>query len=212
MKINPVLYGTLVVMTFFGIIFGFQTTGLWSTSGKVSGSGEAIQPLADDVNSIKGWMTLEQISTIYNVPVSELLSNFNLPADTLPSTAIKDLENDTFEVTALREWLLSRNAPTETVQSTNIPITNPRNPTDIPQLQITATQTVTDHVVTPGTITGKTTFQELFDWGVPVDVVQKIIGGNLPDPSEVIKDYITTQGLEFSTIKTQLQIEVDSIK
>ena len=212
MKINPFLYGTLVVMTFLGIIFGFKAAGLWSTSGRVSGSGEAIQPLADDVNTIKGWMTLEQISTVYNVPVSELLSNFNIPADTLPSTAIKDLEDDTFEVTALREWLLRRNVPTKTVQSTNIPTTNPRNPTDLPQLLITATQTLTDHVVTPGTITGKTTFQELFDWGVPVDVVQKIIGGNLPDPSEVIKDYVTTQGLEFSTIKTQLQIEVDSIK
>jgi hypothetical protein len=107
MKINPFVYGVLVLVVFLGMIFGFQGAGVWSTSGKVGASGERIQPSAD-VNTIKGWMTLEQVSTTFNVPVAEILSAFNLPADTPASTALKDLESDTFDIPALRTWLQER--------------------------------------------------------------------------------------------------------
>ena len=108
MKINPFVYGTLVLIVFLGIIFSAQGLGFWSTSGKVDSSGQAIQPSAADVNTIKGWMTLEQVSTTFNVPVSEILSAFDLPTDTPASTALKDLESDTFDITALRTWLSER--------------------------------------------------------------------------------------------------------
>jgi len=105
MRINPFVYGVIVVALFMGIIYGFQGAGVWSTSGKVTGSGERIAPSASDVNSIKGWMTLEQVSTTFGVPVEEILSAFSLPSDTPASTALKDLESETFSVVALREWL-----------------------------------------------------------------------------------------------------------
>jgi hypothetical protein len=105
MRINPFVYGVIVVALFLGVIYGFQGAGVWSTSGKVTGSGERVAPSASDVNSIKGWMTLEQVSTTFGVPVEEILSAFSLPADTPSSTALKDLESETFSVTALREWL-----------------------------------------------------------------------------------------------------------
>ena len=105
MKINPYVFGLLVLAVFLGIIFGFQQAGVWSTSGKVDSSGRQIQPSAEDVNTIKGWMTLEQVSTSFNVPVADILSAFNLPADTPASTALKDLESDTFSVSTLRTWL-----------------------------------------------------------------------------------------------------------
>jgi hypothetical protein len=108
MKINPFVYGVLVLVVFLGVIFGFQGAGIWSTSGKVSGSGERIEPSAADVNSIKGWMTLEQISTTFNVPVADIISAFNLSVDTPASTALKDLESDAFDIPALRTWLQER--------------------------------------------------------------------------------------------------------
>ena len=108
MKINPFVYGVIVLTVFLGIIFSAQGLGFWSTSGKVDSSGQAIQPSAADVNTIKGWMTLEQVSTTFNVPVSEILSTFDLPTDTPASTALKDLESDTFDITALRTWLSER--------------------------------------------------------------------------------------------------------
>jgi hypothetical protein len=111
MRIKPIIYGVFVLVVFFGIILGFQAAGIWSTSGKVTASGEQAQPFAADVNTIKGWMTLEQVSTTFNVPVADLLKQFDLPSDTLPTTALKDLESDTFDITALRDWLQSRVAP-----------------------------------------------------------------------------------------------------
>ncbi len=108
MKINPFVYGVLVLVVFLGVIFGFQGADVWSTSGKVTTSGERIQPSAADVNTIKGWMTLEQVSTTFNVPVTDILSGFNLPADTPASTALKDLESDSFDITTLRTWLQER--------------------------------------------------------------------------------------------------------
>jgi hypothetical protein len=74
------------------------------------------------------------------------------------------------------------------------------------------TSAPTEHVTPEKTITGKTTFKELLDWGVPKDAVQKVIGADLPALSMVIKDYVTGKGLEFTTIKTQLQAEVDKVK
>lgn len=111
MRINPILYGVLVLTVFFGIILGFQAAGKWSISGKVTADGEAVQPFVADVNSIKGWMTLEQIATTFNVPLADLLKQFSLPADTPPTTAIKDLESDTFDTTSLRDWLQSLTQP-----------------------------------------------------------------------------------------------------
>jgi hypothetical protein len=108
MKINPLVYGVMVVIVFLGIIFGFQQAGVWSTSGKVTGSGQRVEPSAADVNTVKGWMTLEQVSTTYNVPVADILSAFDLPADTPASTALKDLESENFDIPTLRTWLQER--------------------------------------------------------------------------------------------------------
>jgi hypothetical protein len=108
MKINPFVYGVLVVVVFLGIILGFQQAGAWTTSGKISTSGQGVQPSAEDVNTIKGWMTIGQVSAAFNVPTSEILAAFNLPANTPAGTALKDLESDGFDIPTLRAWLEQR--------------------------------------------------------------------------------------------------------
>lgn len=108
MKINPTLYGIVVVVVFLGIIFGFQAAGVWSISGKIDSEGKALEPAAGDATSIKGWMTFDQVSTTFSVPLPELLAAFDLPADTPGNTALKDFESDTFSVTTLRTWLENR--------------------------------------------------------------------------------------------------------
>jgi len=214
MRINPIVYGVIVLTVFFGIILGFQVVGVWSISGKVSASGDQVEPSAEDVNSIKGWMTLEQITTTFNVPLADLLKQFDLPSDTPPTTAIKDLETDLFSVTNLRTWLQNRTQPTVVppINSTMPTPTQTQIASPTPGALITVTAAPTEHVVSDTTVTGKTTFQELLDWGVPKDVIQKIIGSDLPAPSTVIKDYVTGNGLEFPTIKSQIQAEVDKTK
>jgi hypothetical protein len=208
MKINRFVYGILVLTLFFGIVFGFQSAGIWSTSGKVTTDGEAVQPLVEDVDTIKGWMTLEQISATYDVPMAELLSAFDLPADTPPATAIKDLETELFSVTNLRTWLQSR------IDSAAPQTENPTESTPQPSSPVETvegTPGATEQAAPDRTVTGSTTFQDLLDWGVPRESIERIIGGDLPVPSTGVKDYVTGKGLEFAGIKSQLQTEVDRI-
>jgi hypothetical protein len=208
MRIKPYYFGILVLAIFLGTILAFQAAGIWSTSGKMTGSGESVQPSADDVNTIKGWMTLDQISATYNVPLADILTQFNLPADTPASTAIKDLESDVFSVTELRSWLQSRMQPaqpdptaTPIQQATSTPVVMPTEPVTTPL--------PTEHIATDKNVTGKTTIQELRDWGVSKEAIRQIIGDDLPALSTVIKDYVTQKGLEFAPVKAALQAEVD---
>ncbi len=65
------------------------------------------------------------------------------------------------------------------------------------------------HVVEEGKVAGKTTFQDLLDWGVPQEVLEQIMGGMPPTTSTLVKDYCTLKGLSFSEVKLLLQAEVD---
>ncbi len=211
MRINPILYGVFVLTLFFGVIGGFQAAGVWSISGKVDASGAAIAPSADNIDTIKGWMTLEQVTAAFDLPLNELLAQFGLPADTPASMALKDLESDSFDITVLKDWLQSRGQP-ETLQPTGTPaVESEATPaaTPAPPAEAAATAIPTEHAAPDRTITGKTTFQEVLDWGVPIETIQRVIGGELPAPSTVIKDYVVGQGLEFTGVKSGLQAEVD---
>jgi len=198
MRIHPMIYGGLVVLVFFGIIFGFQAAGVWSVSGKIDATGKAIQPSANDVETIKGWMTLEQITSVYQVSLQDLLATFDLPADTAPDTAIKDLESDTFDTTLLKEWLTGGS-------ETEVPIETPQPITIDSQVTVVPTE----HTAPDRKVTGSTTFQNLIDWGLEKKVIEQILGAQMPDAATVVKDFATAQGLEFSIIKTRLQAEVD---
>lgn len=78
--------------------------------------------------------------------------------------------------------------------------------------QAAPTPAATVHVQTEKTVSGSTTFQNLLDWGVSQAVIEKVIDGKMPAASTVIKNYVKDKGLEFSTLKTLLQAEVDKTK
>jgi hypothetical protein len=62
------------------------------------------------------------------------------------------------------------------------------------------------------TIKGKTTFGELLAWDVSRETVEKLIGAPMPDPAMKVKDYANANGLDFESLKTDLQMEVDKGK
>lgn len=70
-----------------------------------------------------------------------------------------------------------------------------------------ATPQVTSEEHTPAerTVTGKTSFQDLLDWGVSAQEIEQLIGSPLPDPRMLVKDYSNQAGLSFPTLKSQLQ-------
>lgn len=71
-----------------------------------------------------------------------------------------------------------------------------------------AAPAATEHTAPERTVTGKTTFQDLLDWGVPQEKIEEILGSPLPDPAMIVKDYVNAQGLEFSSLKGALQAEI----
>ena len=219
MRVKPILFGVVVVIVFMSVIVISQAAGYWSTSGKVTTSGDLVNPSADDVETIKGWMTLNQISDTYAVSLTEILREFSLPDTTSGDTSIKDLESETFEVTLLREWLVSRMNGEEPALTIPLPTELSPQPTAIPtnitiinvtpQVNGEITET---HIAPENTITGKTTFQELIDWGLDVVVIESIIGTPFPGGEIIIKDYVTGLGMEFSPVKTALQDELEKAK
>jgi hypothetical protein len=109
MKINPYIYGIVVLVLFFGVIGIAKATDNWTVSGKISAAtGATITATGTNPDEIKGWMTLADVSKAYNIPLSEMLAQFQLPADTPGTKQIKELESDTFETSALREWLKTK--------------------------------------------------------------------------------------------------------
>lgn len=87
-------------------------------------------------------------------------------------------------------------------------------PTVLPVVEGTPAPVVEEtHVVdaTDRTLKGKTTFGEVLDWGVSKEVIETILGTPMPDRLIKVKDYCTEKGLDFETIKTNLQVEIDKL-
>ena len=68
------------------------------------------------------------------------------------------------------------------------------------------------HTLTVGSVTGKTTFQELLDWGLTEGDIESLIGENIPSKSMAVRDYASQKGIEFTALKSQLQTILDSLK
>jgi hypothetical protein len=113
MEFKPAVLGVLVLFVFLGTVGVSMATGAWATTGRSaggSGEGGGRVELATgaDPGDVKGWMAVGDVADAFEVLLPELLEAFELPADTPPSTALKELESETFEVLALREWLAAR--------------------------------------------------------------------------------------------------------
>jgi len=102
MRVNPFFMPALTLSLMLGTVFGSQTLGLWSTSGRDASVLSALTPA-----EVKGWMTLEQISAGIPIPLPDLYALMDIPADIPPNTALKELEAmvPDFAVSTLRTRL-----------------------------------------------------------------------------------------------------------
>ncbi len=60
-------------------------------------------------------------------------------------------------------------------------------------------------------ITGKTTFRDVMDWGVSQYEIESVLGGEMPNPLQKIKDYCIENNLLFETVKSALQADIDEV-
>ena len=111
--VNLAIYAALILILFLGAIESAKLAGVWSTSGKLTASGEQVQITGADPAEIKGWMTIEAVISAYHVPKEQFYAQFQLPADLPEATPLKDIEPivPDFLVMAVREWLAARASP-----------------------------------------------------------------------------------------------------
>jgi len=101
-RVNRYLVPVLAVVALLGSVWIAKAAGAWQISGRgqilLDESGEA------DPQGIKGWMTLNDVSTTYGVPLEVLYVMIGVSPDVPPETALKDLEKLVagMEVSAVR--------------------------------------------------------------------------------------------------------------
>ena len=79
-------------------------------------------------------------------------------------------------------------------------------PASVPQTEEHSEAESTDRI-----IKGKTTFQEVLDWGVPQEIIEGILGGPMPNPLTKVKDHCLELGLSFEEVKPAIQAEIDKV-
>jgi hypothetical protein len=101
MTVNKFLMPALVIVTLLGSVVVAKATGDWSVSGREMIDMQNLAAGAD----VRGWMTLEQLSQGFGIPLVDLYSTLAIPADVASDTALKDLESilPDFEVSSVRE-------------------------------------------------------------------------------------------------------------
>ena len=109
-RVNIFVYMLIGLILFFGSCEGAQVAGWWNTSGKVSVTGETIKATGANPAEIRGFMTIQEVLTAYNVTWEEFYKKFNLPKDTELTSPLNTLEKKSadFSVTKLRDWLIER--------------------------------------------------------------------------------------------------------
>lgn len=62
-----------------------------------------------------------------------------------------------------------------------------------------------EHAAPDRTLTGKTTFKDLLEWGMTEEAIEQILGQEMPAPQTVVKDFVTGEGLQFGEMKAKFQ-------
>lgn len=104
MRVNKFFLPLFGVVPMVAMVLIAQLTGNWSTSGRATVDMASMKP-----EDIKGWMTWQEVSDGFGIPLDELYALSDVPKDIPPTTAMKDMEGllDGFETTTVREVVTS---------------------------------------------------------------------------------------------------------
>jgi hypothetical protein len=95
----------------------------------------------------------------------------------------------------------------------DVPISSGEKPSNLPPPPLTppaaAAPQSEQHVKPARKVNGQTTFQDLLAWGLSQATIDTVIGGPMPEKNTQVRDHCSNAGLQFSTIKTALQAELD---
>jgi hypothetical protein len=241
MKLRPWMVAVATAVVIFGGIAATSAFNLWHTESTKEPAKYASGEFAGQSNpgDIRGSYTFGDIATAFGVPAADLAKAFVLSeAETANAAAfpVKSLEGRVEGVgTDSVRWFVAlvKGLPYTPEEGTLLPgpaigllrqrgtlteaalatVEASRAQADASQAETTtkeasaATEESADR-----SIKGKTTFQEILDWGVSKEALEKALGVAMGAPAVAVRDYCTQKGIEFSTVRTELQKLVDAAK
>jgi len=233
------LAGLIFIFIFGGILFSTWMNWWQTESNKTPAkfaqgdfAGE-YNPL-----DIRGSYTFGEIESTFGIPLDLLAKAFVLPADSDTfSFQVKTLESiysfsdKEIGTASVRLFVaLFAGLPFEITEETYLPsqaveILKEQGAMTSDQIEYidshsilidnsVSIEPVIESSVEPGSsasqfITGKTTFRDVLDWGVSQSAIESVLGGEMPNPLQKIKDYCIENDLLFETVKSALQADVD---
>lgn len=237
MKIKYYSTALIVLVILFGGYGIFKVVGLWDdVSDKapttiVNSDGSSIY----DPSSIRGSSKFIELSEWFNIPLEDLGNAFNVPSDLWETFANKDLEvlysdldvelgNGSVKLFVA----LYTGLPYEIEEETYLPtqavnlLTDKANLSseqveyinkyklDLPEnLTVNLSEKEETDSEIPVEVKGKTTFKEVIDAGVEKEVIEEILGLDIPSVNAIIRDFCIDNELEFSYVKESLTEEMN---
>jgi hypothetical protein len=85
-------------------------------------------------------------------------------------------------------------------------------PENAEAMEMTQAEAEEEHVTegSAAAVNGNTTFWQVLDAGVSEERIAEILGMEMPNPALTVKEFCLDNGLQFSTVKTTLQAEMEA--
>ena len=239
MTINPKSLSIIVVGILFGSVTLANMIGRRDTEFKPQSATNlshsfAAQNVPADINNSH---TFGDIDKLYNIPTPILAKAFNLPAETnITAFTIKELETIYVDqdikigTRAVQLFVaLYNGSDYETTEQIYLPLSaadmlmsrRALAPEQVKFIDAYALILAPMFASVPATdirgqteeraIKGKTTFQELLDWGLSQESIEQIVGEPISSSRRIVKDYCIEKGLDFEEIKLVLEEEVNKL-
>ena len=238
MNIRSKHIGPIILAAFIIGIGGTIGLNLWrTTSSKVpakftSGEHEGEYNPAD----IRGSYTFSEVSALFEIPLEEMGKAFGLDgADNMADFQCRNLkeiygavEGGEIGTDSVKFFVSLYTGLSYTPEETTL-IPAPamsvlKEKLSEDELKVLENRAVTvsglkpvsgedpedDHGEVDTTVKGKTTFQELLDWGLAKEEIETALGTSMGKPGVKIRDYCAEKEIEFSGVKNVLQEMLDA--
>jgi hypothetical protein len=234
MKLNKISLVVLIFIIFFGEILASKSLGVWQTESSKEPQKIASGEFKDmpDPEDIRGSYSFQDIESAFGVKASVLATAFNIQTDNPEAIQAKDLESiysnlgEDIEIgtgsiklfvslyTGLPyegdDYILNKSVDVlkeegkwtngmESLLKDRIIDVNEKS---------TFSPTMEEEVIethdTEEAVKGKTTVNEIISWGLSQEEIEIILGVKIENVNLLVRDICTTNGLQFSDIKNQL--------
>ncbi len=189
------------------IAAAFSSAGdVFEVSGKVNALAAAAAALVPEANEI-GTDSVRLFVALYKkLPYDPEESTVLLPA------AVAALIAAGIRATDIEKYELPEAASAVPVAATAPSASTPASTPAAATAAAPSAAPAADHAAPANTVTGKTTFGELYGWGLTPTQVEGARGFKPGPSSQSVRDGISAEGASFSELKTKLQALLDAKK